>query len=147
MSGKTKKTIFFSVLIVIAIAVGVGYYFYNKGLRNIENATPDASISAEALYQAYIADSVNANKKFSEKIIAVTGVVTNISQNQQNKAIILLKTNQADASVNCTLEGEAANAKEGDTLTVKGICNGLGAGDAELGILGDIYLIRGYLTK
>lgn len=146
MTRTTKKIILFSLLGVIAIGVGVGYRIYNKGLINVEQSSPDVKASAIELYQAFYTDSLTAIKKFSRKdeIVEVTGIISSISLNLQNNSVILLKTNEPDAFVNCTMVGNLENTKEGNTITLKGICIGI---NSDLGLLGDVYIIRGYLVK
>ena len=149
MTPKTKRTILFTVLGLIAIGAGVGYCLYNKKPLNPNDVSPDTKTTSTELYQAFAKDSIVAKKSFSRKdeVVEVTGVVTGISQNQDKQSIILLKTNQEGASVNCTMEGPAENIKDGDTVKLKGFCTGMGTGDADLGIAADVYMIRCYGVK
>jgi cytochrome c-type biogenesis protein CcmE len=146
MTSKAKKTLFFSLLGIVAIGLSLGLYFYNKGPICVTCAS-GTKISSAILYQTFSKDSITARKEYTGNILEVSGMVTRVMQNQQNQAIILLKTNESGASVNCTMEGPAESIKEGDAVTVKGICTGMGAGDADLGIAGDVYLTRCYMTK
>lgn len=146
MTPKTKKTIFFSLVGIIAIGGAIGYYLYNKGPVDVKNTNGKKVIST-ALYQSFSKDSAQAKNDFSNKILEVTGIVERISQNQQNQAIVLLKTSDAGAYINCTMEGLSTDIKELDAVIIKGICTGMGMGEPDLGILGDVYLIRCYLVK
>ena len=146
MTKKTRKTILFSVLIILLAAAGVAYYMYNKGPVNVKNAS-GKKVMATELYKTFSTDSITAKKQYLEKILEVGGIVTQLSQNQQNQAVVLLKTTSDGAFVNCTLEGPVNGTKEGDTIKIKGICSGIGEGDADMGIAGDVYLIRCYLVK
>ena len=148
MTRRTKKTIILSILGLTAIGVSIGLYFFYKGPVCVK-CTSGKKVSATALYQVLSTDSVLANKEYisqtaNDKILEVSGVVSKVSQNQQNQAIIKLKTNEADAYVNCTMEGWAEKTKEGDSLIIKGICTGIGS---DLGIRGDVYLTKCYITK
>ena len=149
MTPKTKRTILFTVLCLVAIGAGVGYYLYNKKPLNPNDVSPDTKTTSIELYQAYAADTVAAKKNFSRKdeVVEVSGVITSISQNADKKAVILLKTNVEGASVNCTIEGTAENIKEGDSISLKGFCTGMGASDADLGLVADVYMIRCYKIK
>jgi len=141
MTGKTKKTILLGVIVVILFIAGVAYYMYNKGPVDVKNAS-GKKVMATELYKTFSTDSTTAKKQFLEKILEVAGTVTKLSQNQQNQAVVLLKTPAEGAFVNCTLEGPVNDVKEGDNIIIKGICSGIGEGDADLGIAGDVYLIR-----
>jgi hypothetical protein len=37
------------------------------------------------------------------------------------------------------------HVKPGDAIVIKGLCSGLGGGDPDLGILGDVYITRATL--
>ncbi len=149
MTPKLKRTIVFTVLGLFAIGAGIGYYLYNKKPINPNDVSPDTKITSTELYQAFAKDTLIAKKDFSRRneVVEVSGVVSGIAQNQDKQSIILLKTNVGDASVNCTMEGLFENIKEGDNVRLKGFCTGMGAGDADLGIVADVYMIRCYQVK
>ncbi len=142
--GKTRRNIFLSIIGLVLAGATLAWYMYNKEGPNIENAGA-AKITATHLYELFTKDSVAAKKNYLEKILEVSGEVTQVNKNQQGQSIILLKTHTAGASLNCTLEGLAGNIKKGDKILIKGICNGLGQGDIDLGILPDVYLSRCYI--
>lgn len=146
MTGKTKKIIFFSVLGLVAIAAVVGYYMYNKGPVCVD-CSGGKKITAADLYQSFSKDSINARKTYAGIILEVSGRVTKVTLNPQNPSIVLLKTNESGASLNCTMEGPLGNIKAEDSITIKGICTGMGAGVPELNIAGDVYLTRCYISK
>lgn len=146
MTRNTKKIIIFSILALVIIGAGVAYYLYNKGPVDVKNSTGIKVIAVE-LYQHYSNDSFAAQKKYTDKILEVSGIAIKISQNQQNQAIILLKTNESAAYVNCTMEGPANTIRENDAVIIKGLCSGIGQGDTDLGIKGDVYLTRCYFIK
>ena len=143
---KTKRNILLSVAVILLVAVGTGYYMYNKPAQDVESAE-GKKVLATALYESFAKDSAVAKKNYAEKILQVSGVITEVSTNQQKQAIILLKTNTDGASVNCTMEGPAEGLTTGNTVEIKGICNGMGEGDADLGIMGDVYLVRCHIVK
>ena len=140
-----KKNIIIIFLAVIIIAGAIGFYFYNKGPVNVKNA---AAIKTEvaALYQSFFKDSTVAKKTYLNNVLEVSGLVMKISKNQENQVIVMLQTNESGAYVNCTME-EVAGLAENKQVTLKGICTGMGMGDADLGIMGDVYLVRCYLIK
>lgn len=146
MTLKSKKTIFFALLGLFAIGMFLGLYFYNKGPVCIKCADGE-KVSSLNLYQTFSNDSIAARKTYADKILEVSGQVTRVSQNQQNQAIIFLKTASPGAAVNCTMEGPGDKIREGDSILIKGICTGIGSGDSDLGILGDVYLTRCYVGK
>lgn len=145
MAGKAKKIAI--VILILAVAGGIaGYYLWNKPHQDVANAAAK-KVTAIELYRAFTTDSVAAKKNYSLQVLEVSGVVSSISKNQQQEQVVLFKTATAGASVNCTLEGAANDIKEGSTISIKGICDGIGQGDADLGIMGDVYLVRCYLAN
>lgn len=140
------RKILIVLLIITIAAVGIGYYFYNKGPVDVQNSST-ISTNAGALYDAYMNDSSAAQKMYTNKIITVSGIVKDISVNQQQNKIVILKTNAADAYINCTFEENVTTIKMNESVLIIGICSGIGEGDVDLGIKGDVYLTRCYLVK
>jgi tRNA_anti-like len=145
MSSK-KRNIGIIFFAVIMIAGAIGFYFYNKGPVNVKNAKA-IKTEATALYQSFLKDSTAAKKTYLNNILEVSGLVIKVSKNQEDQVIIMLQTNEAGAYINCTIEEDVAGPPENKQVTLKGICTGMGMGDADLGIMGDVYLVRCYLTK
>lgn len=145
MSAKKKKIVIFFLAFIIIAGV-VGYYFYDKGPVNVKNAAGKKT-NAATLYQSFLKDSTAAKKIYLNNILEVSGKVMKVSKNQENQVIVMLQTNEAGAYVNCTMEEEVTGLVENKQATLKGICTGMGMGDADLGILGDVYLVRCYFIK
>ena len=142
MRGTPKKIgVIFCVLILIGVITA--FYLWNKPHQNVANAAAVKTDAVE-LYKIFSTDSATANKKFVQQVIEVSGIVHNISKNQQNQTIVLIKTNTDGAYINCTLEQDLNKLQTGRFVNLKGICNGIGQGDADLGIKGDVYLVRCY---
>jgi hypothetical protein len=145
MEGKTKRNILLFFAVIILIAVITGYMMWNKPHMNVKD-TDAVGITAIDLYHTFTSDSSTAKSKYLNKVLAVSGVVKQVSVNQQKQQIILLKTGEPDASVNCTMEENKNNIKNGDTIVVKGICSGYMSGDSDMGLAGDVFLIRCYIS-
>ena len=112
---------------------------------------PAAEISAADLHQTFSSDSIFAKNKFigdetNQKIIKVTGEVSDIRENQLKHVVIKLKTATEGAFINCEMEGRADNILVGNKIAVKGICSGY-LFDAEMGIPGDVNLNRCFIVK
>ncbi|MEP7144588.1 MAG: hypothetical protein ABI707_17030 [Ferruginibacter sp.] len=144
--GKKKKYLLLLLTGAVLVAAVTVYYLYNKPAIDVQDADGQ-KVVATALYETFIKDSTAAKNNYTNKILEVSGMVTTITQNQRHQPVVLLKTNMEGAAINCTLEGPAGNIKSGHHLSIKGICNGIGEGDADLGIMGDVYLVRCYVLK
>ncbi|MBX2938451.1 MAG: hypothetical protein KF880_00095 [Ferruginibacter sp.] len=140
MKAKTKKWMWLGALGVLLVALSTGWYLYNKGPLDVRNAR-GISIEAEALYRAYVTDSTSAGKLYDKKILSVSGVVESVSSNAQDEQVVLLRAGAPGSFVNCSLD-ETVSVKAGDRVVLKGICSGMGEGDLEMGIAGDVYLGR-----
>ncbi len=145
MAGKAKKIAIGILVLAVAGAVA-GYFMWNKPHQDVADAA-GKKVTAIELYHSFTTDSVAAKKNYIQQVLEVSGIVSSISKNQQQQVVVLIKTATEGASVNCTMEGPASNIKEGSTISVKGICDGIGQGDADLGIMGDVYLVRCYLAN
>ncbi len=145
MAGKAKK-IALSLFVLIIIGAIVGYFLWNKPHTDVSGADA-VKTDALSLYQSFTTDSANAKKQFLQQVVEVSGTVGSVNTNQQNQQIVLVKTATDGASINCTMEKAIDKIQAGTAVVLKGICEGLGQGDADLGIPGDLYLVRCYPVK
>ena len=146
MASKTKKIILYSIVVMVLIGATIGYKMYNKEHFSVSGTKPSAVITATILHQTFSIDSTTAKNKFigdeaNQKVIQVDGEITAIKEDQQGNTIILLKTATDGAFVNCTMEGKTESINAGSKIVLKGICTGYNF-DAEMGIPGDVILIR-----
>ncbi|RYY42822.1 MAG: hypothetical protein EOO06_20600 [Chitinophagaceae bacterium] len=140
--AKRRSTIAAIILLLLLAGAAVGYYFYNKGPVNIQNASA-TEIDAATLYTLFLTDSTAAQNKYSGKILAISGIVAQSTVNQAGLPVILLQTPSGDGFVNCSLQAKDDRLiTPGDPISIKGICSGLGQGDEELGLQPDLYLER-----
>lgn len=145
MAGKAKK-MGWILFVLVLTGAAVVYFVWNKPHQDVASAS-SIQVTAAALYQAFIKDSAAANLQYIDKVVEVSGTVKAISVNQQQQKVVSLQTGTGDAAINCTMEQKDAVIKEGAAIKIKGICSGLGEGDADLGIMGDVYLIRCYIAE
>lgn len=146
MTKKVRNNILLIILLLILSGAAIGFYFYNKGPVDVQDSSA-IKVNAVELYDAYIKDSATAQKKYTGKILEVSGDVHDVSLNQQQKKIVLLDNGSDGSYINCTMEDSTANIHASDKVKIKGICSGIGEGDTDLGIKGDVYLTRCYIVK
>lgn len=122
MKRKRLRIVVVLLLLCVAAAAFIAYQMYNKPHRSVANS-PATAISASQLAAAYGQDEAAANKKYLGNALQVTGTVSEVSVNQQNKQVILL--NGSDMSgVQCTLQETVNGIRNGDAITIKGFCSG-----------------------
>ena len=143
MKKKHKVAILLIFIALVVFGAILGYLTWNKPHKDVKDATA-LKVTAPVLYRSLTVDSMQTKSNFINKVVAVSGEVKNVAKNQQNQQIILLNTNISGGAINCTMEEEAQNIKVGDHVQLKGICSGYIGGDAEIGLPGDVYLIRCY---
>ena len=115
-----------SVILLLAIAVGsiVAYTMWNKPQRKVENEKGIEVTSAQ-LVKEYQANEAEANKKYLDKAIQVTGTVSELNTNQEGFSTISLASGDALTSVFCTLKEKGGKIANGNIVTIKGICSGM----------------------
>jgi Cu/Ag efflux protein CusF len=124
-----KKTLFV-ILFVFITGIGIGIYQYNKPHRNISKAESEYKYTASELYRIFQKDENAANKTYHDKVIQVTGNISEKHIDQNGKTMFLFKDPNQDFGVSCTFDQDE-NAKltkihKGDKVKVKGICTGGG---------------------
>ena len=115
------------IIILIIFIVGsftVGYIIWNKPQRKVENEK-GIEVTAAQLVKDYQANEAEANKKYLDKAIQVSGTVSDIKNNQDGNSTIMLASDDVFAGVLCTLKEKPVNVTSGATITIKGICSGM----------------------
>jgi len=116
-----------SIIILIIFIVGsftVGYIIWNKPQRKVENEKGIEVTSAQ-LVKDYQANEAEANKKYLDKAIQVSGTVSDIKNDQDGNSTIMLASDDVFAGVLCTLKEKPVKVTSGATITIKGICSGM----------------------
>jgi len=121
---KTKKlqvSIFILVLLLVAAGV-TAYRLYNKPHASAATATA-LPVTAAELVTAFENNEASANQQYLGKALQVSGTVSDLTQNQQQQQVLVLN-GSAMSGVQCTLEESIQGIKKGDSITIKGFCNG-----------------------
>lgn len=151
MARKTKKILLLAVAGIVLIGAVIGYKMYNKKHFSVASASPAAAMSAIDLHKAFSTDTTVAKNKFigdeaNQKVIQVSGEVSDINKDQLQHVVIKLKTATDGAFINCEMEGNADGVIAGNKIVLKGICSGY-LFEADLGIPGDVILTRCIIAK
>jgi len=122
-----KKKIITIILGIGIISLFIAYQIYNKPHVNVSDTKSDITITADQIINDFSSDETKANRSYLDKIIKISGVISELKVVKQ-KGIITLKTNHDFGSILCHLSDKASqkinSLKEGQTLTLKGICTG-----------------------
>ncbi|MEA1786741.1 hypothetical protein U1E44_11605 [Arenibacter sp. GZD96] len=156
MKKKTIKIIVGLGLFSLLVGAIIVYRMMNMPHRDVQSAKTDVAISAAALVHEYLADASMANNKYLEaegdsKILAVSGVIASITEDQNNQIVILLKDNAEKAGVSCTFTTETnantTDLKVGQTITVKGVIRSGAGFDEDLEMYEDVILEKCDIVK
>jgi len=143
----SKKRILKITLLFIAAGIliigGVGFYMFNKPARDVQKTKTDFSFNAGEIVNEYLLDAQKANEKYldeegNSKVLEVTGIVAEISEDFKGQTVILLKSNSDKAGVSCTFTAEsnahAAAVQVGDEISIKGVIRSGASYDEDLGM-------------
>lgn len=137
-----RKKIILGVVVIIAMGIVTGLYYYNKPVESLKNKTADIQVTSEKLYSDFYANEENANKVYLNKIINVAGSVTAINKNNDGSITLQLQSGDAMGSVICKMEiresDKAGKVTSGTMLSVNGMCTGY---------LMDVVLVNCSLTE
>lgn len=142
MVKKAKlKIVVIAVLLVFVIAVLVGFIMYNKPHTNVATTKASIETTAVSILNDFETNEVEANTKYLEQIVEVTGVITDITENK-GKGIVALKSETAMGTVMCYLSetetNKLENLKLDMSVSIKGICTGY---------LMDVVLVKCVITN
>lgn len=142
--SNNKKTIKIIVGLFVAGIIIVGsivFYLFNMPHRNVQDTKADAAINVEQIVNEYIANAEQANAKYLDaegesKILEVTGIVNEISEDFNGQQVVLLKVDKLEAGVSCTFTPETNESvltiNVGDKIVVKGVIRSGASYDEDL---------------
>jgi tRNA_anti-like len=111
------------MLILAGICIGV--YEWNKPAKKAEDIK-GIQITATALSKDYNANEKNADTKYLNKDIEVSGTINEVDNNQDGGVMIVLQTDDPSTGIQCSLRDKGATASKGQNVTIKGFCSGNG---------------------
>jgi hypothetical protein len=126
---KNKKILRWSVLSGgFLLAVGIIVYFYLANLTYDDTAKVKAEFSVEAIpfIKEFETDYKAANKKYAEKIISVTGIITETEAADTTMNIKMADTTTGSYLIFAFQQqhlDQAKGLKSGDKVTIKGSCS------------------------
>jgi hypothetical protein len=111
-----KKALLIGGLVAAALLWGVYTFVFNAQHRNIAKEDATVTLSADALFTAFITDEATATKRYLDKVIALSGVVSTIEN--ENDAVL---NGKIQVRFSTTSGVPLVNQK---AVTVKGRCVG-----------------------
>jgi tRNA_anti-like len=125
---KTWKKLLYAFLVIFFAAAGFGFYLYNKKPADVRKLSAKYELSAASLVDDFNKDEKAATVKYLEKVIAVTGKVSDVKLDATGQATVFLDSGDPLAGVTCSFYDEEAKSikglQKGATVTIKGNCTG-----------------------
>ncbi|SFD01712.1 tRNA_anti-like [Chitinophaga sp. CF118] len=120
-----KRIIIFAGGILCLTLMAIGYHLYNMPRKTAADIQTDKQVSAKELFEAFVKDEQAANIQYGNKILEVTGTVTDVQQSGADLSILLSGEN-SQGGINCTLvSGVNTPAPNvGELVHIKGRCTG-----------------------
>lgn len=130
-----KKAVWIILLVIGGISII--WFYYNKPHRqpSAEQAIPT---TATRLFADFSKNESTANSKYLNKVLEVSGVVTNVTINTDQKSVVMLETSDVIFGINCTMDKNDSSIVVGDSILLVGICTGF---------LSDVVMIQCQLKK
>jgi hypothetical protein len=113
MNQKVSKILLICVIVilfVVGLFFSARYYAYNGSKRDLNSEEAEYTLTAKEFVAKFVTDEIEANKKYLEKPVAISGKITSIN----NKEIIL------DEVVVCMLNAVESKLIVGQVILVKG---------------------------
>lgn len=139
MKKNLLRIIAILVLVGLLAAVLVYKFVYNKPHRDYSSATPDVTMTASALYDAYVTDKDLADSLYTGKVVQIDGNLSGI-EDLDTLVVGTFIFNEGmfgDEGIRFSMlpaDFEKLRAIEpGTALIVKGYCEGYNMADVLLG--------------
>jgi hypothetical protein len=110
------------LVLLLAGAIGYGYRLYRQPRQTAAEKSPEISIAADALYQAFSINEQQADQLYLNKVVAVSGVVEELDTTG-GRFVVFLKTGGA-GMINCSMLEAPDFSWLHHPVTVKGRCTG-----------------------
>ena len=122
-----KKII--TALIILALAAGsYGWYQYQKAPPDIRKEKAGVQITAVELLKEFQQNETAASTKYVDKVLVVTGTVTDVQTDTSGQATVFIQTNDLLSAVTCSFYKDDEGVKKintGSTVSIKGVCTGM----------------------
>lgn len=125
ITPKYKKWLLALFIVVLTGGAGIWYLFTEKFTDTME-VKADFTVNAMDFIQEFKQDMAAANKKYSEKIVVVNGLVSEIDVVDTTANIKMVDTTSGAYIIFAFQRqhlNEAKQMREGDSVSIKGSCS------------------------
>ncbi len=125
--SKKGKWILAIVSILILSGAAVVWYIFNQEFSDTADRKVSFTVEANDFIREFETDSKLANQQYTEKIIAVNGIVSAVESADTTTNIKMIDTAKGFYIIFAFQQQHMADAKklkEGDRVSIKGSCSG-----------------------
>ena len=116
------------LLIFVGGGVAFGVREFTRGNEDLASATPQVTVTAVELMNAYSSDETIANAKYLNKVVRVSGTIKDVKQDSLGSYSIDLESGSELGVVSCLLDkrhnDDAKGVQTGSTVSITGLCTG-----------------------
>jgi hypothetical protein len=126
MKPWVKKTLIFGFIGLLAGLFAI-WYIFNEKFTDTNKREAAFTVKAADFIKEFETNDSLANKKYTEKIITVSGSVSEVEEADSIVNLKMVDTTTQSYIIFAFQEAEIAKAKkikEGDNVTIKGSCSG-----------------------
>ena len=124
---KPKQIIIIAGVIIGIVVVGLIFLkVFQPASRSVDKINPDFTLSSTTLVSEFENDEKMANSLYLDKIIEVSGTISNISDDG-SVVVVTLKEPESLSGVLCSFDKNFISMEKmslGTKVTIKGICTG-----------------------
>ncbi len=121
------KKIIVAVSLLALAGAAIGFYLYTKKPADISDLKEDFILTAEELSAAFNDDETAATQKYTNKVVLVTGKISEIKSDPQNPSV-QLEGSDFLTGITCSLYADefskVQQLKKGTQISIKGKCTG-----------------------
>jgi hypothetical protein len=117
------KKILIAVTLMIIIGVCTGIYMWTKPAPKAEDSKGIVT-NATGITQDYAADEKKADASYLDKVLQLSGTVTDVSKNQDGALVVMLDSGDPMSGVQCTMRDPGVMVSKGQNIVIKGFCKG-----------------------
>lgn len=127
---KSKTNYIVLAVFALLLAGGItGYFMWNKPHQDLTADAADFTTTPTELFEKFTADEAAANQTYLNKVVELSGIVTEKKDVGEQGSVILLEVPGEMFGINCAFEpADAASLTDiatGSTITLRGKVDGM----------------------
>jgi pectate lyase len=127
MSKKTRNVIITLGLLLI-LGGCAAMYVWHIAMKSPETGKEYSGavlvVKPSDLAKEYTTDEKAADAKYLQKVLKITGTVTETEKSQDGLLTVIVETGDPSLPIQCAMEDKNVNVTKGQNVTIQGTCTG-----------------------